>query len=98
MERLTLADVLCRTVDELVAAFAAKDTAKIEDVRSVLGFLYEVNTQYSGAPGADYTEHYTDADLTVVLDLLLDAIRDWYMGTPFKSTIPSHEWIRSRLA
>jgi hypothetical protein len=35
--------------------------------------------------------------LAQLLDDLLDAIRDWFMGTPWKSDIPSHETIRSHL-
>jgi hypothetical protein len=96
LEHPTLADVLCHAVDELLAAFDGNDTAKIEEIRSVLSYLYAVNTDY-GAPSSAYTEYYRDAQLTTLLDALLDAIRDWYMQTPWKSDIPSHDVIRSRL-
>ena len=95
MEHLTLADVLCRAVDELVAAIAANDTAKIEEMRAALGFISDANTEYSSSP---YTERYTDTKLAMMLDDLLDAIGDFRNGTPWKSTIPTHEQIRSRLA
>jgi hypothetical protein len=97
MEHLTLADVLCRAVDELVTAIDNNDTAKIEEIRSVLSFLYAVNTHYGG-PSSEHTEHYRDPQLTLLLDDLLDAMRDWYMQTPWKSTMPSHDKIRSLLA
>ena len=97
MERLTLADVLWRAVDDLLAAFDGNDTAKIEEIRSVLSFLYAVNTQYGG-PSSEHTEHYRDPQLTMILDALLDAIRDWYMQTPWKSDIPSQDVIRNLLA
>ena len=96
MERLTLADVLCCAVDELEAARAAGDAAKLEKLRAALGYLYDVNTDYRG-PEESYAEYYRDAALAQLLDDLLDAIRDWFMGTPWKSDIPSHETIRSRL-
>jgi hypothetical protein len=96
MERLTLADVLCRAVDELEAARATGDAAKLEKLRAALGFLYDVNTDYRG-PEESYAEYYRDAVLAQLLDDLLDAIRDCFIGTPWKSNIPSHETIRSRL-
>jgi hypothetical protein len=97
MERLTLAEVLCHAVDELLAAFEGNDTAKIEELRTVLSYLYAVNTA-CGASSSESTEHYKDAQLTTLLDALLDTIRDWYMQTPWTSDIPSHEVIRSHLA
>jgi hypothetical protein len=96
MERLALADVLCRAVEELVAARTADDDAKLDKLRAALRFLYDVNTTYGG-PGDGYAEYYRDAALAQLLTDLLDAIRDWFMGTPWKSDIPSHETIRSRL-
>jgi hypothetical protein len=96
MERLTLADVLCRAVDELLAARAADDAARLEKLAVTLGFLYDVNTEYGG-PDKGYTEHYRDGALAELLTDLLDAIRDTSMGTPWKSDIPSHQTIRSRL-
>ncbi len=96
MERLTLADVLCRAVDELETARAAGDAKKLEELTTVLRFLNDVNTDSRG-PEEGYAEYYTDAALAWLLTDLLDAIRDWYMGTPWKSDIPSHETIRSRL-
>jgi hypothetical protein len=55
-----------------------------------------VHTDYWG-PEERYAEYYRDAALAQLLTDLLDAIRDWFMGTPWKSDIPSHETIRRRL-
>jgi len=48
MERLTLADVLCRAVDELKTARAAGDAKKLEELTTALSFLNDVNTDSRG--------------------------------------------------
>jgi hypothetical protein len=58
--------------------------------------LDDENTDYHG-PEERYAEYYRDVALAQLLTDLLDAIRDSFMGTPWKSDIPSHATIRSRL-
>ncbi len=86
MKHLTLADILCQLRDDVVAARATNDLDRLNQLDHVINYLITI------------AETSEDGVILWLLIDLGDAIRDSCAGVPWKSQIPSHATIRSRLA
>ena len=86
MKRLTLADILCQLRDDVVAARATNDLDTLDQLDHVINYLVTM------------AEKCEDGAALWLLTDLSDAIRDSFAGVRWKSQVPSHATIRSRLA